>query len=334
MGKHFPVWEGVVRRRAVGAVRAVDGVSFALGEGRTLAVVGESGCGKTTLTKLILRLEAPTFGEIRFQGADIQRLDGPALREYRRAVQAVFQDPWSSMNPRMRIGSFVAEPLVVSEDVPKTERDRRVGEALVQVGLSPEHAERYPHEFSGGQRQRVCIARALIVRPRLIVLDEPVSGLDVSIRAQILNLLKDLQAQHNLSYVLVAHNLATVRFMSHEVLVMYLGEAVESGNAQAVFGQPLHPYTQALVAAALPSDPDDQREEVLLAGEVPSPLNVPPGCRFHTRCPAVMEVCTRVVPAVYAASPVHHTICHLYPGDGAPRADSPAEQAAGAVGQA
>ena len=311
--KHFPVREGVVQRRLVGLVRAVDGVSFALGEGETLAVGGDSGCGKTTLTRLILRLETPTAGQVLFQGRDVQRLGRQELRAYRRGVQAVFQDPWSSMNPRMRVGSFVAEPLVVNEQVSRAERDRRVAEALKQVGLGPEHAERYPHEFSGGQRQRICIARALIVRPRLVVLDEPVSSLDVSIRAQILNLLKDLQAEHNLSYVLVAHNLATVRFMSHQVVVMYLGEAVESGAAEAVFGAPLHPYTQALVAAALPSDPDDQHEEAPLSGEVPSPLNVPPGCRFHTRCPHAMAVCGQVVPAAYAASAVQEAACHLYP---------------------
>jgi oligopeptide/dipeptide ABC transporter ATP-binding protein len=313
VGKLFPVGEGLLRQRVVGHVRAVQGVSFALAEGTTLAVVGESGCGKTTLMRLVLRQERPTSGQVFFLGADVHGLAGGPLREYRRAVQAVFQDPWSSMNPRMRVGDFVAEPLVVNEQPSRGECDRRVAEVLEQVGLRPSQATRYPHEFSGGQRQRICIARALIVRPRVIVLDEPVSSLDVSIRAQILNLLKDLQATYGLSYILVAHNLATVRFMSHQVLVMYLGEAVESGEAEAVFTEPLHPYTRALIAAALPSSPDDQGDDGTLAGEVPSPLNVPPGCPFHTRCPEAMPICSETIPAVYEASPSHRAACHLYP---------------------
>jgi oligopeptide/dipeptide ABC transporter ATP-binding protein len=313
VGKLFPVREGLLRQRVVGHVRAVQAVSFALAEGSTLAVVGESGCGKTTLMRLVLRQERPTSGQVFFRGADVHRLAGSALREYRRAVQAVFQDPWSSMNPRMRVGDFVAEPLVVNERPSRGERDRRVAEVLEQAGLQASQATRYPHEFSGGQRQRICIARALIVRPRVLVLDEPVSSLDVSIRAQILNLLKALQATQGLSYILVAHNLATVRFMSHQVLVMYLGEAVESGEAEAVFSRPLHPYTQALIAAALPSSPDDQADDATLAGEVPSPLNVPPGCAFHTRCPHAMAICSERVPPTYEASPAQRASCHLYP---------------------
>jgi oligopeptide/dipeptide ABC transporter ATP-binding protein len=303
--KYFPVRGGLLGTRAVGQVRAVDGVSFRVGAAETLSIVGESGCGKTTTARLILRLETPTAGTVAFQGTPLDRLDAAGVKTYRASVQAVFQDPWSSLNPRLRAGAIVAEPLIVNGSLSPAAVRERVGDLLVQVGLRPEHAQLYPHQFSGGQRQRIAIARALSIDPRLIVLDEPVSALDVSIRAQILNLLKDLQERLGLSYVLIAHHLATIRHMSHQVAVMYLGQIVERAPGRELFSRPLHPYTQALYAAALSTHPDRQTSGLIVAGEVPSPLNPPSGCRFHPRCPFATPECAAVEPRLAEVAPGH-----------------------------
>jgi oligopeptide/dipeptide ABC transporter ATP-binding protein len=308
--KHFPVKKGFFAASPE-VVRAVDGISFTIASGRTLGVVGESGCGKTTTGKLVLLLEKPTGGAIRFQGRDLQALDGTGLREYRRSVQAVFQDPFASLNPRMRVGSIIAEPLVINESLGGAEVKGRVRRLLDVVGLPDRSAELFPHEFSGGQRQRIAIARALALSPKLVVLDEPVSALDVSIRAQILNLLRDLQAQLGLSYLFIAHDLAAVAHMSHTIAVMYLGRIVETGDADTIAKTPKHPYTQALFSAALPTHPEEQREEIILHGEVPSPIRPPAGCRFHPRCPHAMPRCAEEEPQLL---PVHGRLaaCHLY----------------------
>jgi oligopeptide/dipeptide ABC transporter ATP-binding protein len=294
-----------------GVVRAVDGISFTIERGQTLGVVGESGCGKTTTAKLVLGLEDPTGGTIRFEGRDLQQLDTAGRRHYRKSVQAVFQDPYASLNPRMRIGSIIAEPLVTNETLSAGEVRQRVLRLLDLVGLPDRAADLFPHEFSGGQRQRIAIARALALSPRLIVLDEPVSALDVSIRAQILNLLRDLQAELGLSYLFIAHDLAAVAHMSHTIAVMYLGKIVEEGEARTLARAPKHPYTEALFSAALPSHPDEKQEEIILPGEVPSPLNPPDGCRFHPRCPHAMARCAEEAPAL---APVEGRLvaCHLY----------------------
>jgi oligopeptide/dipeptide ABC transporter ATP-binding protein len=303
--KYFPVYRGLLHMRPTGWVRAVDGISFAIRPGETLSLVGESGSGKTTTAMMVLLLETPTAGRILFEGKDLQRLSRAELKRVRSSVQAVFQDPWSSLNPRMRIGSSVAEPLVVNERPPAAVVRERVAELLVQVGLHPYHAQLYPHQLSGGQRQRVAIARALSIHPRLVVLDEPVSALDVSIRAQILNLLKDLQARLGLSYLLIAHNLATVRYMSHHVAVMYLGQIVELAPARALFARPLHPYTEILYAASLSGHPDEKRKLFVAEGEVPSPLNPPTGCRFHPRCPYATPRCAEEEPQLREVAPGH-----------------------------
>jgi oligopeptide transport system ATP-binding protein len=309
--KHFPVRRGILGR-TVGLVRAVDSISFAIEAGKTLGLVGESGCGKTTTSKMILHVEAPTSGAIRFEGAPLDGLDRDGLRRYRRSVQAVFQDPYASLDPRMRVGSIVGEPLIINERPPAATLRKRVLELLELVGLPERAAELFPHEFSGGQRQRIAIARALALSPKLVVLDEPVSALDVSIRAQILNLLRDLQRRLGVAYLFIAHDLAAVAHMSHAIAVMYLGKIVELGAAADVALSPKHPYTQALFSAALPLDPGERREEIILSGEIPSPLDPPPGCRFHTRCRHVMERCRRDEPPL-APESGRLVACHLYP---------------------
>jgi oligopeptide/dipeptide ABC transporter ATP-binding protein len=309
--KHFPVVRGVIMKKVVGQVQAVDGISFSIPQGQTLAIVGESGCGKTTTAKLVLRLEEPTSGQVYADGKDVHALKGEDLKDYRTTVQAVFQDPWSSLNPRMRVRQIVAEPLVVNQKISDQEVKDRVAQALASVGLRPQQATLYPHEFSGGQRQRIAVASALVSKPKLIILDEPVSALDVSIRAQIMNLLVDLQEQYDVSYLLIAHHLATTRYMADEVAVMYLGKIVEKAPTKELFDQPQHPYTKALFSAALPDHPDVTREEIILTGEVPSPINPPSGCRFHPRCPFAMAKCAEEAPPLREVSPGHLAACHL-----------------------
>jgi oligopeptide/dipeptide ABC transporter ATP-binding protein len=311
LSKHFVARRGLFGGDR-GVVRAVDNVTFAIERGETLGVVGESGCGKTTTAKLVLGLEAPTGGSIQFEGHDLARLDTPGRRHYRRSVQAVFQDPYASLNPRMRVGAIIAEPLVTNEpSTPAAEVRRRTLELLDLVGLPARSADLFPHEFSGGQRQRIAIARSLVLSPKLVVLDEPVSALDVSIRAQILNLLRDLQARLGLSYLFIAHDLAAVAHMSHEIVVMYLGRIVESGAAPSLASDAMHPYTKALFAAALPSHPDERREDIVLSGEVPSPLNPPTGCHFHPRCPHATARCAIESPPLVSVAD-RMIACHLY----------------------
>ena len=314
--KHFPVTKGVLISKVTGWIKAVDGVSFSIQPGETLGIVGESGCGKSTTAKMLLMLEEPTEGSILFQGKDISEADAEQRREYRSSVQAVFQDPWSSLNPRMRVRDVIAEPMLINLDISRAEIQDRVEKLLSDVGLSPYHANLFPHEFSGGQRQRLAIARALSLNPKLIVLDEPVSALDVSIRAQIMNLLKDLQKEYNVSYMLIAHHLATVRYMCDWVAVMYLGQIVEFASAKDLYERPSHPYTQALMSAALPSHPDTVQEEIILTGEVPSPLNPPAGCRFNPRCPQVMDDCSQVEPELRQVADGHWAACIRTPGYG------------------
>jgi oligopeptide transport system ATP-binding protein len=310
--KYFPVSTGTLLRRKLGWVKAVDGVDFAVWPGETLGLIGESGCGKTTTSKLILLQETPTAGTIRFGGENISALQGQELMRYRREVQVVFQDPYSSLSPRMRVGDIVAEPLEIHTDLSREALHERVAEVLELVGLQPEVARLFPHEFSGGQRQRIAIARALATHTRLIVLDEPVSALDVSIRAQIMNQLEHLQQTLGVSYLFIGHDLATVAHISHRIAVMYLGQIVELADSLTLCAKPLHPYTQALFAAALPSHPDDRHEKLTITGEVPSALNPPSGCRFHPRCPYAMPQCAHEAPVRKEAAPQHTVACHLY----------------------
>jgi oligopeptide/dipeptide ABC transporter ATP-binding protein len=365
--KYFPIRGGLFSTR-IGDVRAVDGVSLDVRESETLGLVGESGCGKTTVGRLLLRLIEPTSGHTYYHPSpellarldalystlksgtppegdgeaatpeaqaalkeldeiaeqySLYRMRSSRMKELRGKLQIVFQDPFSSLSPRMLVRDIIGEPLVIHRSGSRAQRAQRVSELIQQVGLNPEHLWRFPHEFSGGQRQRIGIARALALRPEFIVLDEPTSALDVSVQAQILNILKRLQSEQRLSYLFISHHLSVVRAMSHKVAVMYLGEIVERAGTEDLFSRPLHPYTQALLSAIPIPDPTLKRERIVLKGDVPSPAAPPPGCRFHTRCPAVMPVCSRVAPPLIEVRKEHWVACHLYPPAGGPAASSP-----------
>jgi oligopeptide transport system ATP-binding protein len=310
--KYFGVKQSLFRSGKLAWVKAVDGVDFTVNLGETLGIIGESGCGKTTTAKIILLQEAPTAGRVMFDGQDIFSLERQALMDYRRAVQVVFQDPYSSLSPRMRVADIIGEPLEIHTDLSRQAIRDRVGEVLELVGLNPDMAVLFPHEFSGGQRQRVAIARALAAHSQLIVLDEPVSALDVSIRAQIISLLEQLQQTLGMSYLFIGHDLATVAHISHRIAVMYLGKIVEVADSQELCTNPLHPYTKALFAAALPAHPDEVRDGVVIAGEVPSALNPPSGCHFHPRCPYAIPRCAQEEPVLTKVAPGHAVACHLY----------------------
>jgi peptide/nickel transport system ATP-binding protein len=308
--KYFPVRKGLLRLTA-GHVYAVDDVSFAIGPGETFGLVGESGCGKTTVGRAVLRLIEPTAGTVRLDGQDITHLGKADLRPFRQQMQIVFQDPFSSLNPRMRAGDIVGEPLKVHATVPPRERRERVAALFARVGLSEAQMDNYPHQFSGGQRQRIGVARALALNPKLIVCDEPVSALDVSIQAQVINLLTDLQKELGLSYLFISHNLAVVEHISHRIAVMYLGRIVEHTDRETLFRKPLHPYTEALLAAVPVPDPAARRAKRVLQGDVPSPLHPPAGCHFHTRCPYAEARCRSETPQLREIEPGHHVACHL-----------------------
>ncbi|MFJ9349044.1 ABC transporter ATP-binding protein [Streptomyces sp. NPDC101237] len=320
--KHYPLTQGILIKKQIGAVKAVDGVDFALGRGETLGIVGESGCGKSTVAKMLVNLERPTAGTIKYKGEDITGLGGRALKAVRRNIQMVFQDPYTSLNPRMTVGDIIGEPYEIHpEAAPKGDRRTRVRELLDVVGLNPEYINRYPHQFSGGQRQRIGIARGLALRPEVIVADEPVSALDVSVQAQVINLLDRLQNDFDLSYVFIAHDLSIVRHISDRVGVMYLGRIVEIGSDEEIYEHPTHPYTQALLSAVPVPDPAarERRERIILSGDVPSPTNIPSGCRFRTRCWKAEERCAvevplLAVPAVFRSVPgpaAHDSACHF-----------------------
>jgi oligopeptide transport system ATP-binding protein len=318
---HFPVGGGFFSREPMGYVKAVDGISFTVKRGETLGLVGESGCGKTTTGRCILQLYKPTSGQVIFDGQDLTSLKTKQMRAMRREMQVIFQDPYSSLNPRMTAGNIIGEPLIVHSLVKnKTEYREKVADLLTNVGLNPYMADRFPHEFSGGQRQRIGVARALSVSPKFIVADEPVSALDVSIQAQIINLLEDLQEQFNLTYLFIAHDLSVVRHISDRVGVMYLGHMVELAERNEIYRNPAHPYTKALLSAVPIPDPvlDAQRERVLLTGEVPSPLNPPSGCVFHPRCPVANDTCSQILPELREVGPQHHSACLLSTGYGTP----------------
>jgi oligopeptide/dipeptide ABC transporter ATP-binding protein len=311
--KHFPVTRGVIFRRQVAAVKAVDGLDFSVSPGETLGVVGESGCGKTTMGRLLTRLIEPSDGQILFEGRDITHLSAGKMRPLRREIQMIFQDPYSSLNPRHTVGGIVGAPFRLHKTLAGEKVKPAVQDLLKLVGLNPEHYNRYPHEFSGGQRQRIGVARALALRPKLIVADEPVSALDVSIQAQVINLLEDLQGEFHLTYVVIAHDLSVVRHISDRVAVMYLGKIVELADRNGLYERPMHPYTVALLSAVPLPDPDQRgaRERILLRGDVPSPLNPPPACRFHTRCWKAQEICRTEEPPLTELLPGHRVACHF-----------------------
>jgi len=309
--KHFPINGGIFGKK-VGEVKAVDGVSFYVKKGETLGIVGESGCGKSTTGRLLLRLLDPTEGKVTFENKDVTTLSKEELRKVRREMQMIFQDPFASLNPRHTVEKILEEPLIVHGIGTKEERRRRVREMLEVVGLSSYHAKRYPHQFSGGQRQRIGIARSLMTNPKLIIADEPVSALDVSIQSQVLNLLEDLQKEYDLTYVFIAHDLGVVRHISDRVGVMYLGRLIELTDSEKLYEKPLHPYTQALLNAVPIPDPDFKREEIEISGEIPSPSNPPAGCAFHTRCRECMDICKTTRPEFKEIEPNHFVACHLY----------------------
>jgi len=312
---HFPITKGIIFQRQVGAIKAVDGINFTMFKGETLGLVGESGCGKSTTGRAILQLYRPTAGDVVFEGKDLTKTKGEELRKMRRRMQMIFQDPYASLNPRMTVGSIIGEPLEVHGiGSTKRERQERVQELLKIVGLNPYFVNRYPHEFSGGQRQRIGVARALAVNPAFIVCDEPISALDVSIQAQIINLLEDLQDELELTYLFIAHDLSVVRHISDRIAVMYLGKIVELADRDELYANPMHPYTQALLSAVPIPDPsvETQRKRIILEGDVPSPANPPKGCNFSTRCPRVMDICREKDPEFIEHSPGHWVACYLY----------------------
>lgn len=309
--KHFPIRRGVMQR-TVGQVRAVDGISFDVQKGETLGVVGESGCGKSTMGRSILRLLEPSSGVVEFEGKNVVNLSKSEMRAMRREMQMVFQDPYASLNPRYSIGKTLEEPMIIHNLHTPAARKERVASLLERVGLDPEYMRRFAHEFSGGQRQRIGIARALAVNPKLVILDEPVAALDVSVQSQVLNLLEDLQNDLDLTYIFIAHDLSVVRHISDRIMVLYLGRMAELADSDELFADPLHPYTKALLSAVPVPDPDAKRERIILQGDLPSPANPPTGCPFHTRCPVAMEICKQKVPDWQEVKPKHMVACHLY----------------------
>lgn len=311
--KYFPISKGIIFRRQVGAVHAVDDISFVVHEGETLGLVGESGCGKSTTGRTILQLYRPTSGKVLFEGIDLVGIKGEELRKKRRQMQMIFQDPYASLNPRLTVGEIIGEPMIIHKMGQGKEIDERVEQLLTLVGLNPAFANRYPHEFSGGQRQRIGVARALCLQPSLIICDEPISALDVSIQAQVVNLLEDLQEQLNLTYLFIAHDLSMVRHISNRVAVMYLGIIVEMAARNELYAKPLHPYTQALLSAVPVPDPvlEEKRKRIILEGDVPSPINPPSGCRFRTRCPLAVQICSEQRPEFREVSSGHFVACHL-----------------------
>ena len=309
--KYFPIKKGVFRR-TVGWVKAVDDVSFGVYEGETVGLVGESGCGKTTTALTILRLEEPTKGQVIFDNKDISKLKKSEMRKERKDMQIIFQDPYSSLNPRMKIKDIIAEGMLTHKMINNKQKYKRVGELLEKVGISPEYMDRFPHEFSGGQRQRIGIARALALEPKIIMCDEAVSALDVSIRSQIINLLKDLQEEYNLTYLFVAHDLSVIKYISDRVVVMYLGKIVEIADKKEFFNDTFHPYAQALISAVPVPNLDYKKERIILKGDVPSPANPPKGCRFHPRCSKAMKICSEIEPKLNEVKERHFVACHLY----------------------
>jgi oligopeptide transport system ATP-binding protein len=311
--KYFPITQGIIFQRKVADVKAVDGLDFSITQGETLGLVGESGCGKSTTGRSILQLYRPTAGEVFFKGQDLVKMKGEELRKMRRNMQMIFQDPYASLNPRMTVGDIIGEPLEVHNIAKGKDKKDRVQELLQIVGLNPYFVNRYPHEFSGGQRQRIGVARALAVQPDFIVCDEPISALDVSIQAQIINLLEELQSKFNLTYLFIAHDLSVVRHISDRVAVMYLGKIVELTDRDSLYKTPLHPYTKALMSAVPIPDPviEEKRERIILTGDVPSPVNPPAGCRFHTRCPVAIEKCKTIDPEWRDVGGTHYVACHV-----------------------
>ncbi|MFH0727293.1 MAG: oligopeptide/dipeptide ABC transporter ATP-binding protein [Pseudomonadota bacterium] len=311
--KHFPITKGLITRKILGYVKAIDGVDFCIYKGDSFSLVGESGCGKTTTTKCILLLESLSSGSLLFENKDISKLTPEEIKGYRSSVQAMFQDPYSSLSPRMRVRDILSEPIEINLELTKKKINERIDQILTEVKLPPGSAKLYPHEFSGGQRQRIALARAIAIEPKLIVLDEPVSALDVSVQAQLMNLLMDIQQKRKFTYLIIAHNLAVVRYLSNRMGVMYLGKIVEYGKSEAIYCKSLHPYTKALFSAALPSQPDSTQEEIILPGEVPTTaINPPSGCHFHPRCFYAKDICYEVEPPMEEAGTDHKVACHFW----------------------